>query len=687
MALQTGATATSSSPSDEKGASRLGVIEINDLVYKLEADLSVAVNKTHKTGFFQNNAYADGQTAIAIFNSGADYIDPRRSFLSFTVDVPPNNPGSTDPTDPLYYAVLSYYFGPNGSVLNLIDSVLITSRSGDELSRINDYGTLMYTWIPWTFGKEWADTIGQEIGLGSYIGGFNTNGIESIVPMPRTRFQVPLYLLSPFFTYGRLMPSMVMSGLRVEIKWKPLDQATQQFWENTPLHRTLTPWFGVREHGIAPFDPLPAEDYAPGFNTRALRFLRGGGANETRAVEIGRYTESGLDPLITTACTWDYVITAPVNGTGTIECKGAHTSFLSTLADGRQYWLPGDSIGFFSRGVNDMVVNMGTVINVPSADQLTVTLLNCAAFAGTTDVNLGAVGTSLGMFRMTGSPRPDIMQRNFNSFFWGNRVKTPSVAMTTYNILDPQFSLSSVQLSDAVQRHLNEYSAVNGLEIVFADWDRTSAPVEGKSVAVYTEVRKSASRALQIFSVVCSAMPSPQQRVSFASVPGGNWVTYQYQLGSLYFPQQQARDSNADPGTNSDNMKTLAYAYAADAFDRLHPKAAPALISLRGRGIDWRDSNIIPFETYAERDPDTYLVPNDVSGKNGSFANGAMCVATSLERSTMFDLSGVPINNSRVLAIRGTYLLPDGLDKATIFCFLKYVRLLRAFLINVEVEQ
>jgi hypothetical protein len=64
---------------------RQGLIAVNDLTYVLEPDLSVASNKTHKRHYFQSQTYSAGQQAICILNSGADYIDTRRSFLQFDI--------------------------------------------------------------------------------------------------------------------------------------------------------------------------------------------------------------------------------------------------------------------------------------------------------------------------------------------------------------------------------------------------------------------------------------------------------------------------------------------------------------------------------------------------------------------------------------------------------------------------
>jgi hypothetical protein len=74
-------------------------------------------------------------------------------------------------------------------------------------------------------------------------------------------------------------------------------------------------------------------------------------------------------------------------------------------------------------------------------------------------------------------------------------------------------------------------------------------------------------------------------------------------------------------------------------------------------------------------------------------------ISVTLERSTMFNLAGVPVNNSRVLALRGTVsgesgdFRPDGGGPIAggvvrqLDIYLKYVKLARVFLNNVEVEQ
>ena len=188
---------------------RMGMIQVNDLVYKLEPDMSVAVNRTYKSHFFQSTTYNNTQTAICIWNSGADYIDTRRSFLTFQIDI-----GAAADGDgaPILASELHGYFGVNGSAINVIDQITISSRSGDELCRINDLNQLCNIMIPLTYDRNWQRNTGSMFGYSDAC--YQSGHYQTL----RT-YAIPLYLLAPFFGYGRLMPAMLVSGLRVELRW------------------------------------------------------------------------------------------------------------------------------------------------------------------------------------------------------------------------------------------------------------------------------------------------------------------------------------------------------------------------------------------------------------------------------------------------------------------------------------
>jgi len=221
--------------------------------------------------------------------------------------------------------------------------------------------------------------------------------------------------------------------------------------------------------------------------------------------------------------------------------------------------------------------------------------------------------------------------------------------------------------------------------------------------SVYTEVRKSASRALQAFARIVPDYSATIDKTSdsnaasiqyYEDLRDGaiGWLDYQWQLGSLYFPQQkvQARAPM--------EMATLAYSYTLEAFDRMSG-ATSCMLRLQDNNTA-KDTQVITLDrTLAHRNAGAtaYAAAPDllsqerlyIKGKPGSFCGGGEVIAVSLERSSLFNLSGIPINNSRVLALRGNYsMVPTPYcSKHTLHIFLKYVKLARIFLNNVEVEQ
>ena len=451
---------------------RQGLIAVNDLTYVLEPDLSVASNKTHKVHFFQANEYVSNQSAICILNSGADYIDTRRSWLQFDIEA--------EGTDQLYN------FGVNGSACNLIKQITVSTRSGDVLCQLFDYNLLQHMILPLTHDKGWFDTVGQTMAYGG--------GIKSGT---KTRLLIPMYVLSPLFAYGRLMPAMLMSGLRIEIQWENPD--------------------------------IVAEAKS----------------------------------------------TAPPNADGTVVA---------------------------------------------------------------------------------------------------------AVAMPAYKITDPQFVLCSVQLSDSIQRALNELSATNGLEIVYTDYERNPARYNNMMPEVHLEIRKSCSRALKAFARFRPTnFTSEFKQDSFRAETSPKVYEYQWQLGSLYFPQQPVRGSNNNGGI--DRVTVSSYAHLLEACDKFHSTTHPLYVSLYGTKADpaeYKDLTPVEMKT------------------SGAFGGSSHTIGVTLERSTMFNLAGVPVNNSRVLALHAR-LSNDTREDAANFAngtiqrqldvFLKYVKLARVFLNNVEVEQ
>jgi len=543
----------------EGGGSKQGLIALNDLTYVLEPDMSVAVNKTHKRHFFQSNTYVPQQRGICILNSGADYIDTRRSFLSFECKLSPSAG-----------ALTHGFFGTGGSACNLIESILISTRSGDELCRITDFGLLQNMMIPLTYCNSWTQTTGQLMGLGGGV--LDSRGLvhKDKYGANGQRFLIPMYLLAPLFGYGRLLPAMLMSCMRIEITWAPTAKA-----------------------------------------------FKGHAATDGASADVGA---------------------------------------------------------------------------VP------------------------------------------------------------------YTIENLYFDLASVQLSDSIQRALNEQSATNGLEIVYTDYEKTEVNHGQLSDVFHCEVRKSCSRALKAFARIrCKSTGVAEGSMdSFKAESVWPVIEYQWQLGSLYFPQQPIKAS--DP-TKPFTCAAESYAHLLESVDKFHPGSKPPALTFRGKlekmassfgqagefaaGVDairvpktlvgvtvpgvaaavdfpgvaatvLREDQSLPlalngfeatkgvFTDYGHVGDDNMMVPRCDSAMVGSFANDQHTIGVTLERSTMFNLAGVPVNNSRVLALRvkmkaetSEWKVSKDPNIATdhsegtrsLSVYLKYVKLARVFLNNVEVEQ
>lgn len=483
---------------------RQGLISINDLNYVLPPDLSVSVNRTHTNHYFQNPEYNDSQRAICILNSGAHYGDMRLSSLEFGVRLDAQTPRVADDDR------VSGYFGVHGSAMNLIRTLTISSRSGDELVRLNNLDLLSYMVTPFKHSQDWCKTVGAAAGYNSIVDcGLATD-------TNTTFFSIPLYMLTDLFAYGRLLPPMILSGLRIEIEWQKPNQA--------------------------------------------FTFFR----------------------------------------------------------------------------------------QIPTA---------------------GAVV----------GPAPI----------------APGLAPPSYKIFNPYIAMYAIQLTDGVQRALNELSAVNGLEIVYCDYEPTSQNLDSVVGVKPTqlEVRKASSRALKAFAStrVTGDINNPLTD-SYATAPW-DYRRYQWQLGSLYFPQQAiVATNNGSNASSIANNIPESYKQTLITFGKYKADASRAAVEMRNKqsGTDVFSHlgalAAVTNTTYEQVAIAHAGVRASTLGKWGTYANGASILTVLLERSDLFNLSGVPINNSRVLSARVEYDSTAAVAR-TFTIFLKYVRLARVFLNNVEVEQ
>jgi hypothetical protein len=285
-----------------------------------------------------------------------------------------------------------------------------------------------------------------------------------------------------------------------------------------------------------------------------------------------------------------------------------------------------------------------------------------------------------------------------------------------WEILRPRIILDSYQLTDSVQRVLNEEAATRGLELVFKSWHTTQFSMTGTGrVETTLQMRKAVSRALSILTLMYEKDTGAQTKNSdyFANI-AWDVIESQLRIGSLYFPQQPIRNK-------------AGYLTARECYYHFLRAAGRLGCGKHSSGISYEQfvgpCIVTPNQTVggeAAYDPmpqdflksvpvingqpvknwsdDAKMIPYTITSWNGAAAgvpNADVTVPMNgmwwdLERSNVTEMTGIPINNSRVAEVNLT--LDSGPDPGRAldrdaYVYLCYVRLLRVFLQNIEVEE
>lgn len=217
--------------SNQADVARRGLVSVNRLDYTLQPDLSVAVARSSKKHFFQGSTYKPLTRAICVLNSGAEYIDPQNSYLRFEV----TNDSGTAGQDLKLEA---------GSGINFIKQIILTSRSGDEIERIEQVNQLACQLDRYMHSNDWINSQGEVIGYlnadeatgalsssSGYVGLYAADtrvvagrkpATGTMVARTKTKtFVIPLSCITGLFrSFDRLLPPMLCSGMRIEIEWE-----------------------------------------------------------------------------------------------------------------------------------------------------------------------------------------------------------------------------------------------------------------------------------------------------------------------------------------------------------------------------------------------------------------------------------------------------------------------------------
>ena len=186
---------------DPSSLGKAGVLNMNQLSYRMPPDLSVAVSRTVTTQHFANQSAAPGSSSTAIWNTGASYINAKETLLIFDL----KNTSS-----------VKQWFGLHGgSAANLINRLVISSRSGQVLEKIDRCNQLCTINALYRHDKDWASSTGSLFGMVPTITDLDWGSGETI------RVCIPLSFLSPMMSsIESLLPSQLCSGLRFEVTWE-----------------------------------------------------------------------------------------------------------------------------------------------------------------------------------------------------------------------------------------------------------------------------------------------------------------------------------------------------------------------------------------------------------------------------------------------------------------------------------
>jgi hypothetical protein len=249
----------------------------------------------------------------------------------------------------------------------------------------------------------------------------------------------------------------------------------------------------------------------------------------------------------------------------------------------------------------------------------------------------------------------------------------------TYSIEDAHVVLDSCKLTDSVARSLNTRSATDGLEISYRTWFSSTYQVPDGTQSVTLETRRAVSRA---FKAYCHPKTTPTNEWSIQSMSTNTENTceeYQWRAGNLYFPQQTVRN-NASAGLDNIVEKSM-FLYTLSMNSKTETPLDNGRLTLR----DWT----APSGVGVALDENSNGPPADNGiGNFGTWPKdlpgGMAIIPLSLERSSVQDVSGIPLNNSRVLSLSAKF--GDG-DAREVKIFMQYLKVARVFMDNTELEE
>lgn len=192
------------------GASEIQeLLDWNNLVYTMPVTNSVVSARNMKSYRSDQAEYKLGDTIEFRVQTGSQYVDWKNSYIKLTTTV-------TMPLDEK--AGLSPAGWGTGSAFNMIKDVVVSSRSGAELMRIEDFNLYRYLKDVWTKPPDWFNGAGSAIGYGSdktgVVAGTTTTAGTSL----KADWILPMSMFEGVFAADQLCPSYLAAGMRIELR-------------------------------------------------------------------------------------------------------------------------------------------------------------------------------------------------------------------------------------------------------------------------------------------------------------------------------------------------------------------------------------------------------------------------------------------------------------------------------------
>lgn len=223
-----GGTADDQDVPETSGISDL--LQWNNLAYTMPVTNSVAAARNIKPYYPDQQNYRDGDTVVFTVQTGAQFVDWSKSWLEIELEVKsPERAG--DINTGLNRRDIN--FGA-GSICNLIKSVVVTSRSGVEVQRIEEFNRWRVLTDRLKKSDKWMATYGEALGykpkdtatntFDPYNSGNTISRIECAEEFGEnggqfvSTFNIPMSQFAGVFESDQLMPSNIASGLRIELR-------------------------------------------------------------------------------------------------------------------------------------------------------------------------------------------------------------------------------------------------------------------------------------------------------------------------------------------------------------------------------------------------------------------------------------------------------------------------------------